>query len=103
MFEYCCCNLISRRTCMRSWPHSCQESIEVNGLTRVPPTKGRDLDKTVAFLANIDVDQLLRRNLISCATVEVNNRFIVDFTNTDFTKLILIFHACWKIYRRQIC
>lgn len=55
---------------MRSWPYSCQESIEVNGLTRVPPTKGRDLDKTVAFLANIDVDQLLRRNLISCATVE---------------------------------
>lgn len=55
---------------MRSWPHSCQELIEVNGLTRVPPTKGRDLDKTVTFLANIDVDQLLRRNLISCATVE---------------------------------
>lgn len=69
---------------MRSWPYSCQESIEVNGLTRVPPTKGRDLDKTVTFLANIDVDQLLRRNLISCATVEANNRFIEDFTHTFF-------------------
>lgn len=32
---------------MKSWLHSCQGLIEVNGLTRVPPTKGRDLNRIV--------------------------------------------------------
>lgn len=43
---------------MRSWFPSCQGSIEVTGLTRVPPTKGRDLHRIVSYLANIEVDQL---------------------------------------------